>query len=131
MGCLGRPIISIGLAPISSAVNSYVHSTFQIEQQCRIAAASWVRAYSANAERSASVSITATGRPTRSAGSACQQRGDRVEVLAVGPSACALRVCGCRGQPETARTMPGGGRRPGRPTPAVADPITKGLKRPG
>jgi hypothetical protein len=63
---LGRPIIGIGLAGISSAVNKYVHSTFQVDQQRRIEAASWVRAYSANAERIASVPMIASGRRTRS-----------------------------------------------------------------
>jgi len=66
LGCLGRPIIGIGLAGISSAVNRKVHSTFQVDQQRRIEAASWVRAYSANAERSASVPMIASGRRTRS-----------------------------------------------------------------
>ena len=69
LGCLGRPIIGIGLAGISSAVNRNVHSTFHVDQQRRMDAASWVRAYSANAERSASVSMIASGRRTRSWGS--------------------------------------------------------------
>jgi len=42
LGYLGRPTIGIALAAIRSAVNRNVHSTFQVDQQRLIEAASWV-----------------------------------------------------------------------------------------
>ena len=60
LAVLGGPISGIGFAAINSAVYRKVHSTFQVDQQRRMDAASWDSAYRANAARSASVVMSAT-----------------------------------------------------------------------
>jgi hypothetical protein len=44
LATLGRPICGIGFAGISSQVNRYVQSTFQVDQHHRIDDASWIAA---------------------------------------------------------------------------------------
>src|SRR6476661_6130240 len=63
-GCLGLPIIGIGLAPISSVVNRKVHNTFQVDQAAPDRGGLVTAAYSANAELVASAPVVGAARST-------------------------------------------------------------------